>query len=277
MIERSHLSNGRFEHDLDQWTASGAEYSAGDGDDHYGVAVLSTGGDYLTQTFTVPRTRLYSIHLAVKAVGANLSSTEVQLIITDGNGNTVKTSNLTGTADKWTDNDITAGLASGTTYTFKLINNSASGDVKLDDIWLWFVPMTRSAMAARVDTKIGRLATERSYSATASGALTEGSYTYAVDAGLRAVGAINPETGTPDVRYLDAESLQTALDFVEKEILEQLQRDYSVEVDIRVGQRSESLSQISKALGDMSSGSKSSPGRIVTRKIIRTRPEDYEL
>jgi len=174
---------------------------------------------------------------------------------------------LTGSASAWTDNDITAGLAPGTTYTIKLINNSASGAIKVDDIWLWFVPMTRSAMAARVHNKIGRLATERSYSTTPSSGLTEGTYTYAVDAGLRAVGAINPETGLPDARYLDEENIQTALDFIEREILEQLQRDYSVEVDVRVGQRQESLSQISKALGEtVSSGSKGG-GRIVTRKL----------
>ena len=277
MIERSHLSNGRILHNLSNWTAVNAVYSAGDGDDHYGVAVLSTGGGYIQQTFSVPHSRNFSIHLAVKAVAESLSGTKAQLLITDGSGNAVKTTNLIGTADTWTDNDITAGLVSGTTYNFKLINNSASGDVKLDDIWLWFVPMTRSAMASRVHAKIGRLATERSYSVTASCALTEGSYTYAIDAGLRAVGAINPETGTPDVRYVDEENIQTALDFIEKEILEQLQRDYSVEVDIRVGQRQESLSQISKALGEMSGGGAKSGGRIVQRKLTHGRPEDFDL
>lgn len=264
MIELNHLSNGRFLHNLSNWTAVNAVYSAGDGDDHYGVAVLSTSGGYIQQTFSVPRARQYSIHLAVKGL---LTAGQAQLLITDGSGNAVLTQSLTGAAGTWTDNDITAGLAPGTTYTFKLINNSASGDVKVDDVWLWFVPMTRSAMAARVHAKIGRLATERSYSVTASGALTEGSYTYAVDAGLRSVGAINPETGLPDARYLDEENIQTALDSIESEIIEQLQRDYSVEVDVRVGQRQESLSQISKILSETSSGGSKSGGRIVTRKL----------
>jgi len=265
MIERSHLSNGRFLQNLSNWTAVNAVYSAGDGDDHYGVAVLSVGG-YIQQTFNVPRSRQYSIHLAVKGL---LTSSQAQLIITDGRGNTVKTVNLTGAEWSWTDNDITAELAPGTTYNFKLINNSASGAISVDDIWLWFVPMTRSAMAARVHAKLGRLASERSYSVTASGALTEGSYTYGVDAGLRSVGAINPETGTPDVRYLDEENIQTALDYIENEMVEQLQRDYSVEVDVRVGQRQESLSQISKILNETSAGgsSKSGGGRIVQRKL----------
>ena len=273
MAERNHLTNGRFLQNLSGWTAVDAVYNAGDGDEHYGVAVLSVGG-HISTTFALSKTRLYSIHLAVKGA---LSAAQAQLIITDGSGNTVKTVSLTGAADAWTDNDITAGLATGTTYTIKVINNSASGAIKIDDIWLWFVPMTRSAMAARVHAKIGRLATERSYSTTLSGALTEGSYTYAIDAGLRSVGAINPETGQVDIRYLDEESLQTALDFIEKEIIEQLQRDYSVEVDIRVGQRQESLSQISKILSETSSGTSKGGGRIVTRKLHHPRREDFEL
>jgi hypothetical protein len=274
MIERSHLFNGRFKHNLDQWTASNAVYSAGDGDDHYGVAVLSVGG-YISQTFTIPRVRSYAIHVAVKAVGSALSTGQCTLTITDGNGNAVKTQNLTGTADTWTDNDISAGLAPGTTYTFKITNASAAGDVRIDDVWLWFVPMTRANMAVRVSEKIGRLATDRSLSTAVSGTKTEGDYTYAVDAGLRAVGAINPETGLPDVRYLDEENLQTALDYITTEIVEQLKLDYAVEVDIRVGQRAESLSQISKALGDMS-GQKSG-GRVVMRRMKYPRREDFEL
>lgn len=275
MIERSHLNNGRFEHSLDQWTASSAVYSAGDGDDHYGTAVLSVSG-YIEQTFTVIKTRVYSIHLAVKAIGASLSSAQCQLIIKDGNGNTVSIQNLTGTADTWTDNDITLGLASGTTYTFKVINNAASGIVRIDDVWLWFVPMTRAVLAARTHAKLGRLATERSLSVTASGSLTEGSYTYAIDAALRAMGAINPETGLVDVRYLDASNVQTALDFVEREMIEQLQKDYAVETDIRVGQRSESRSQIAKILGDMNAN-QSGGGKVVMRRLHRERPEDFEL
>lgn len=257
MSERSHLSNGRFLQNLSNWTAVNAVYNAGDGDEHYGIAVLSAGG-YIQQTFSVPNARQYTIHVAVKGLTA-------QLLIMDGSGNTVLTQDLTGIADTWTDNDIIVGLAPGT-YSIKLINDG-TGDIKVDDIWLWFVPMSRSTMASRVHTKIGRLATERSYSTTPSGALTEGSYTYAIDSGLRAVGAINPETGTPDVRYLDEENIQTALEFIEREIIEQLQRDYSVEVDIRVGQRQESLSQISKALSETASGGSKSGGRIVMRKL----------
>jgi len=276
MSERNELMNGRFAHDLDNWTASNAVYSAGDGDDHYGVAVLTTGGGYISQTFAISRIRSYSIHVAVKAVGADLSTGQCQLIIKDGDGNTVKTINLTGTADTWTENENSVGLAPGTTFTLKIINNSADGDVRIDDIWLYFVPMTRANIAARIEEKIGRLADDRSLSTTASGSKTEGDFTYSIDAGLRSVGAINPETGLPDVRYLSEETLQTAIDYAEGELIEQLQRDYATEVDVQVGQRRESLSQISKALGEMKSGKGGSPGRVVMRNIKHAGSKDFK-
>jgi hypothetical protein len=277
--QRNRLNNGRFLHNLDGWTASGASYSAGDGDDHYGVAVLSTGGDYIEQDFAVPHARLYSLHLAVKAVGSSLSAGQATLRITDGNGNTVISQNLSGTGDAWTETTYTYGLAPGTTYTIRITNVSAAGDVKIDDVWLWWLPLTRAELASRVHTKLARLATERSLSTTPAGSLTEGSYTYGVDAGLRAVGAIDPETDLPDIRWLTANLVDTALDAIELEMLEQLQRDYAVEVDIRVGPRAESLSQTSKALEKLTGGEGKqggAGGRIVQRKLTY-EANDYSL
>lgn len=278
MSERNHLTNGRFLHDLDNWTASGAEYSAGDGDDHYGVAVLSTGGDYIEQDFTVDGARTYTVHLSVKAVGSGLSGSQATLRITDGDGNTVLTQNLSGTADTWTENTYTFGLAIGTTYTLRITNSSATGDLKVDDAWIWWVPMTRAAIAARIHAKLARLATQRSLSTSPSGSLTEGDYTYAIDAGLRQIGAINPETDLPDTRYIEANLLDTLLDAVEREILEQLQRDYAVEVDIQVGPRRENLSQIAGTIGKLTGSDQpgGSPGRVIMRKL-RYEAEDYDL
>jgi cold shock CspA family protein len=254
MIERNHLSNGRFVHDLDNWVASGAEYSAGDGDDHYGVAVLSTGGDYVEQTFSVPRVRAYSLHIGVKAIGVTLSGSNVVAKITDGDGNTVLEQDLSGAADTWTETTVSLGLGSGTTYTLRITNDDAGADVRIDDVWIWHVPITRAAVVARVVAKLARLASDRSLSSTASGSLTEGDYTYAMDAGLRSVGAINPETGSPDVRYLGPDDVNALIDAVEREMLEQLRRDYAVEVDFTLGPRRESLSQISKAIGELAGG-----------------------
>lgn len=265
--ERSLLYNGRFLSDLDNWTVSSAVYSAGDGDDHYGVAVISQNG-YIEQTFSPDNTRLHSFHFSVKPV--TTLTTGLTLLITDGNGNTVLSQALTATAATWTETTVDIGVAFGDTYTLRITNTKAE-DIKVDDIWIWPVVMTRAAIATRVNDKLGRLATDRSYSTTASGAKTEGDYTYAIDAGLRKVDAIDPETALPDIRWLEYDGLQTLLETVEQEMIEKLQRDYSVEVDIRVGQRSESLSQISKSLSEMTTKD-SKTGRVIVKRL---KHEDY--
>ena len=279
MSERSHLVNGRFLHDLSGWTLSGAEYSAGDGDDHYGVAVLAAG-EYIEQAFGVSYIRTYTLAIDVKPVGNDLAGTNVQAILTDGNGNTVASLSMDGTADTWTANSNDLGLASGTTYTLKIINNDFGADVRIDDVWLWDVPITRAEIASHVNTKLGRLASDRSLSTTPSGTNTEGDYTFAVDAGLRGMGAVNPETGLPDVRYLDPSDVNGALDLVMREMLEYLQADYAVETDIRVGPYQESRKQIGDKiltmLGKNADGSGGSAGQVIQRKLGH-QAKDYDL
>lgn len=279
MSERSHIYNGRFLQNLSNWTAAGgAAYSAGDGDEHYGVAVLPTGGGSVEQDFTVNAARLYTLHLSVKAVGASLTAGQATIVITDGDGNAVKTISLTGTADTWTDNDQTIGLASGTTYNLQLVNNTAAGDVKVDDVWLWYVPKTRAELATLVNRQLDSLATDASLTTTPSAGQTEGSYTDAIDAGLRNIGAINPETDQPDIRYLESSSLDAALQLIESAMLDRLQRRYLLLVDIDAGDRSEKLSQIAAAIARISgNGSSSGGGRKVIVRKLSHQAEDFNL
>lgn len=279
MSERSHLSNGRFLQNIDQWASAGsanAAYSAGDGDDHYGVCALSPGGT-ITQTFAVPYARTYSLHVSVKPVGGVLTANQVTATITDGNGATLVTLSLEGaTSNAWQENTDLIGLAPGTTYTLTYTNDSAL-TVRLDDAWLWFVAITRASMAIQVHARLGQLATDYSLSTTLSGALTEGSYTYAIDAGLRAIGAINPETGEVDIRYLDNSDVLTCIDLVEMEMLKRVQRSALVEVDVSLGPRKESLSQKAAMIGQAMTGSgKGGGGRVVVRPL-RHAAEDYEF
>lgn len=273
MAEKSYLINGRFLHNLNGWTVSdpAVVYSAGDADEHYGVCILPTGNMSIEQAFGVVGIREFTLRLAVKAVGGSLSGGQAILSIEDGEGNTVLTQNLTGVADTWTINEFEYGLGEGTTYTLRIKNVSAIGNVKIDDVWLWFVPMTRGEIATRVHAKLGRLVAERNMYPNESGALTEGAYTYAVDAALRYVGAIDPDAGLPDVRWLDEQTIQNALDYVEKQMLEQLQKDYAVEVDTSEGPYSQSLSQKRQAISDMlgdggSGGSGGSAGGVVIER-----------
>lgn len=276
-MDRNSLINGKFLHNLNGWTPSnGASYSAGDGDDHYGVAVLPVG-ESIWQEFAVDETRLQSVHISVKAVGANLSGAQATLAIIDGDGNAVITQNLSGTANTWTETTYNLGLTEGTSYRVTITNASAAGDIKIDDVWIWFVPITRAQVAASVHAKLGRLATERSLSTTPSGALTEGSYTYAIDAGLRTIGAIDEEDGTPSIRYVDAEQVQTLIETVRMEMLEQLQTEYAVEVDTTTGPYRQNLSQKSAMIGQIIGNGKtgssggSSGGAVIQRKITYDR------
>ena len=122
------------------------------------------------------------------------------------------------------------------------------------------------------------LFSQRSLVTAATGSKTEGDYTYAVDSGLRQAGAINPETDLPDVRYLDTGDVDTVLDLIEQEMLEQLQRDYAVEVDLRVGPRDEKFSQTAQTIGKLTGAGDDRPGsnRVITRKMTY-RSNDYEM
>lgn len=278
MAENSHLINGRFLHSLTGWTALDAAYSAGDGDAHYGVAVLADGGS-IEQAFAVPYVRSFTLSIEVKAIGGDLAGSNVQAIITDGNGNTLASLSLTGTADTWTANSNDLGLGSGTTYTLQIINNDFGADVRIDDVWLWAVPITRAAIAARVEAKLARLGSERSLSKAINGSLTEGDYTYAIDAGLRSLGAINPESGLPDVRYLQPGNVNVVIDAAQAETLERLQADYAVETDLTEGPHSEKRSQITanvqNLLGKDKFGSGGTAGQVTQRKLKHEAP-DYE-
>lgn len=275
MSDRNHLSNGQFLTSLDNWTATNAAYSAGDGDAQYGVAVLAAGG-YITQQFSVPYARGYSLHVAVKPVGDVLGAGDLQAVITDDDAGAVVTVSLDGdTADAWQENTDVLGLAPGNTYTLKLLNNAAI-PVRIDDVWLWFVPITRAQIAAQAHARLGQLATDYSLSTAASGSLTEGSYTYAIDNALRNLGAIDPEAGQPDIRWLDAGDVATVLDLTEAEMLRTVQRSAVTETDVRLGPRQESRSQKAAMIGELANGAGGGASRVVMAPLRRV-VKDYDF
>lgn len=277
--ERTYLTNGQFLHDLTDWDVTGATYSAGDGDAHYGVAQLAVG-QAIAQDFAVDYVRAHTLALALKC-SAPVTAGQVTVVIEDEDGNVLTTLQPTCAANAWRTNDWTLGLASGTTYTITITNVGAGAAIKLDDIWLWPLLMTRAGMAQRIHTKLGRLATERSLSLTPNGAYTEGDYTLAIEVALRRAGAVNPETDQADARWLDSANVDTALETAEREMLERLQRDYAVETDISVDGRSESRSQIREALealtGGQGSGSAGGQlGRVQVKRLSHPRWEGIE-
>jgi hypothetical protein len=270
MTEHSLIVNGRLFHNLNGWTAvGGAVYSAGNGDSHYGVASLPAGAS-IAQQIAVEAARLYTLHVATYGGSASIA-------LTDSAGNSLPTQIASGVSGAWTENSITVGLAPGTSYTLT-ISNAGGSTILVDDIWLWWVPKTRSELAAIVSRKLATLASDASLSTTPAGTQTEGSYTDAVDAGLRGVGAIDDETDLPDIRYLTAALLDSCLAQIERAVLEKLQRHYALLVDTKDGPEEQKLSQIAGALKSLASagsgGGKS--GQVVVRSLRRSA-DDYEL
>lgn len=267
MTENNIIYNGRFLHNLNGWDVSGGTvYSAGDADEHYGVCVLPVGGT-VSQTFAVIGVKQYTLHVSVKAT-ATLLAGQCTLEIRDGDDNQVVSMSLNG-GTAWTDNEVIYGLAEGTIYTLTVKNVSAPGSVKIDDVWLWYIPVTRAQAAETVHAKLGRLATERGLTTTPSGTLTEGSYTRAINAALRHIDAIDTDTGEPSVRWVDEGGVKLFIDAVEREILEQLRLDYVVEVDTSTGPYSQQLSQKRGALDEIL-GKNSSPSNAgVTQRRLR--------
>lgn len=267
---RNSLINGKFLHNLNGWTADGATYLASDGNDHYGVAVLPTGAA-IWQAFSVDGTKLQTLSISIHSLGVTLNDDSVTYTITDGNGETVISGEVHATDGNWTDNLYNIGLVEGTTYTIT-IENTAVDDVHIDDVWIWFVPVTRASIAAQVASKLGRIATERGLSTESDGELTEGDYTYPIDAALRTIGAIDEEDGKPSIRYVDVEQVQTLIETVRREVLERLQTEYAVEVDTVTGPYNQRLSQKSGSIGAIlgntgKDGKSSTGGAIIQRKI----------
>ncbi len=99
--------------------------------------------------------------------------------------------------------------------------------------------------------------------------MSEGDYTYAIDAALRAVGATDPEAGGVDIRWLDPENVLTAIDVTVQEMLERLQMDYATETDVSLGPRRESFSQKSATIGAIlgSGGASQGSGQVVQRNL----------
>ena len=272
MHERTYLINGRFLNGLDSWTAASATFLASDGDEQYGMAQLSVGGS-IAQPFNVAKARSYTLHIAVKPA-TTLASGDATVALTT-NGNPVTTLNLTGVAGLWTENTFTVGLVPAVNY--KLTVNAVNVAVKIDDVWLWFVPTTRAALAQRVLTRLGGLATDQSLSLAPSGTQTEGDFTGAVDTGLRTIGAIDPETDAIDIRYLSIEMVDTAITALEREMLQQLYRTFSLQTDISVGPRHESLSQVAKAIERLLASTASTSRQVQQARIKRDDLWPYQI
>lgn len=136
---------------------------------------------------------------------------------------------------------------------------------------------TRADIAGLVQRALGALATDAALTTTDDGTgQTEGSYTDAIDYGLRAVGAIDADTDAIDVALITVATLDDLLQVVQRAMLERLQLHYATVVDLQVGQRAEKLSQIGAAIGRLLGGAGGGGARVVVR-TLRREANDYDL
>lgn len=262
------LFNADFSRDLSQWAVTGdVQHVASDGGQERGCARLTPPGASLRQEFALSIGRDYMLELAVKGDAAG----ELDLEIQDDGGEPVYSVAIPVCAD-WTYWARRIGLAWG---SYRMILSSAGVACQVDDISLAFVIHTRRELAEVVHDRLGSLAAGAAQSPTPDGARSEGDYTYAIDSGLRKIGATDP-AGRPDVRYLTEDTLDNAIDAIELEMLHRLHRVYSTRTDYGLGPREEKLSQIAagieRLLGIAVGGRSRISGRAVLTRRLR-RPD----
>lgn len=269
MSHPNRLSNGGFSGDLANWTAGGgASFVANQGNDELGVASLAASGDYIEQDFAIGTGRQHMLDVFIKSVTGTGNLT---VTITDSNSNVVYTASLSVTATWANAGNNRIGLPDGN-YTLRLTYDDVA--VYVDDVSIAWVIKTRMELAKEAHKLLGVLATsDANYSTNANGELTEGDYTEAVDAALRAVGAVN-ERADPDARWLTDGSVDSCVDEVQRYMLHKLHRYYARNAtDFTLEGRTEHYHQrvnsIENLLGISVGGRPASSSRsIQTRKLI---------
>lgn len=140
--------------------------------------------------------------------------------------------------------------------------------------------MDRATLAQTVHRRLRALAEDAGLSTTASGSQTEGDYTDAIDAALRALGLVDPDTGALDISFAQVAQHNSLIGMVSGEMLVQLEVHYATLTDIKVGDREEKLSQIRaavRALGSTAGTVAAGAGSVVAVRKLTRRADDYEL
>ena len=128
--------------------------------------------------------------------------------------------------------------------------------------------MTRQSLAQIVHDRLGEIATDRGWSYTTSGDLTEGDYTYAIDAALRDLELLDSDD-EPDITEAEVGQYNTLVEVVERYMLAKAERSLAMRVDLQLGPRRESFSQQAEALRAMNQAGGSR--RVVAMRLHHER------
>ncbi len=278
MAEPNLINNGRFTQELQNWEVAvgSPSWVANQGYAAMGSVQMPAYLDEIRQSFTIARDKVYTLGIALRASAALMGTTNsLRVQIRDKAANLVllpSWSLFTVAADTWEINRREVYLGAGRQYQIEITNRSqfVGATIFVDDVWLWPLAITRRQVAERIADKLGSLASDASLSTTPSGDKPEGDYTPAIDEALRVLGAVDTQTGKPDIRYIESEDVKPLLDLVNGGMLERLYNEYATQVDVAAGPIRESLSQRRQAIAEMMSGSAGGGlGPVVTRKLTR--------
>lgn len=271
-LNRNLITNGRFDGDLNNWYFDDAVAIPNGGKNELGCVRINDGG-FISQLFSIPVTRKYMLHIAVRSDSAITGKARVRIEDNRGGAHTRSFDLTTSKAGEWQEYVWEFGIGQG---NFKLVIESDVDGVEVDDVWLWNVFISRSQIAAQVADRLGAVATQFRYSTTPSWGKPEGSYTLAIDSALRSVQATNIWDGSPDIRWLKANAVDDVVEAATAYMLNRASMDASILTDISAGGRTESYSQIFSAISKFKDGSNgnSGPGRIETRRLYHASEEE---
>lgn len=238
------LNNGDFSRGLYEWEGSASIYRAL-GYPRLNCALLATG-QTLTQARGISDENLHTLHYFYRvATGATLTA---------GYGDMTQT-HTGAPLDVWREGVLVFSPETGEGND-SVEFSAAGGNVYVDTVTLMpgGLPRSRAELANDVAVRLAEIATDASLSATASSSGPEGDYSAAIDEALRAAAAMN-KWGDPDVTLLDPLKVNDVIEAVRVGMLQRLRSKYALEVDVSLGPRSESRSQIASSLDEMLAGS----------------------
>lgn len=261
-----HIDNGDFgAAHLAHWTLTGdVSHSASQGNAGLGCAALAGAGAAISQPFMLDYDRTYTVALYHQQVLAG----NVTVTITNSVGAEVWTQTAALSAS-WTELTADVALPLGS-YTLTI---STDASARIDDVTIAHIAATRAALAASAHADLGTLATTLGMSTAASGSDTEGDYTQAVTAALQQAGAIDPQSGQADVRWLEPHQVPGVIQAVVRNMLPRLHNEAALLAQSRttgaVTERFSLLSALEKRLGITpgQTGGKGSQA-VVTRRLV---------
>lgn len=237
------LRNGDFSRGLYEWTGTGT-ISRAAGYPRLNAARLAAGQS-LSQAQGISEQLLHTLHYFYQVAAS--------ATLTVAYGDVAQT-HTGAPLDMWREGvlafapDVGGGNAE--------VEISAAGGVAyVDTITLLSggLPISRTSIASQVAALIAAFATDAGYTTTAAATGPEGDYSAAIDEALRAVGAASP-WGDPDVTLVAAGQINDVVEGVKAAMLQRLRAKYALEVDVSLGPRSESRSQIAGSIDEMLAG-----------------------